>query len=72
MAKGGWIGVCLPEEIGGAGLGVAEAVVLVMGIAESGAGVAGAQSVHANIYATQVGVVVGGGGREADAYLGRG
>ncbi|KAF8421417.1 hypothetical protein EV426DRAFT_609171 [Tirmania nivea] len=28
---GGWIGVCLPEEIGGAGLGVAEAVVLVMG-----------------------------------------
>lgn len=54
MAKNGWIGVALPEEQGGGGLGISEATMLLHTIAESGAGIAGAQSIHANIYATQV------------------
>jgi acyl-CoA dehydrogenase len=34
MAKDGWIGIALPEELGGAGLGLGEAVVLLQTISE--------------------------------------
>lgn len=53
LAKDGWIGIALPENLGGAGLGISEATMMMQTIAESGAGMAGAQSVHANVYATQ-------------------
>jgi acyl-CoA dehydrogenase len=46
----GWIGICMPPEYGGAGLGISEATVMLQTIAESGGSVAGAQSIHANIY----------------------
>lgn len=53
LAKDGWIGIALPEELGGGGLGISEATMMLQTIAESGAGLAGAQSIHANVYATQ-------------------
>ncbi|OTA53822.1 acyl-CoA dehydrogenase NM domain-like protein [Hypoxylon sp. EC38] len=53
LAKGGWLGIALPEELGGAGLGISEAVMMMQTITESGAGMAGAQAIHANVYATQ-------------------
>ena len=53
LAKNGWIGIALPEELGGAGLGISEATMMLQTISESGAGVAGSQSIHANVYATQ-------------------
>ncbi|KAM0718755.1 hypothetical protein Q7P37_005826 [Cladosporium fusiforme] len=53
LAKDGWIGIALPEDLGGAGLGISEATMMMQSIAESGAGLAGAQSIHANVYATQ-------------------
>jgi acyl-CoA dehydrogenase len=53
LAKDGWIGIALPENLGGAGLGISEATMMLQSISESGAGLAGAQSVHANVYATQ-------------------
>ncbi|TPX24633.1 hypothetical protein DIZ76_010064 [Coccidioides immitis] len=53
LAKDGWIGIALPEELGGAGLGISEATMMLHTIAQSGAGLAGAQSIHANVYATQ-------------------
>ncbi|ORY03834.1 acyl-CoA dehydrogenase/oxidase [Clohesyomyces aquaticus] len=53
LAKDGWIGISLPEDLGGAGLGISEATMMLHTIAESGAGIAGAQSIHANVYATQ-------------------
>lgn len=53
IAKDGWLGVALPEELGGAGLGISEAVMMMQTITESGAGMAGAQAIHANVYATQ-------------------
>lgn len=53
LAKDGWIGIALPEELGGAGLGISEATMMLQTISESGAGIAGAQSIHANVYATQ-------------------
>ena len=53
LAKDGWIGIALPEELGGAGLGISEATMMLQTISQSGAGMAGAQSIHANVYATQ-------------------
>ncbi|KAF2719501.1 acyl-CoA dehydrogenase NM domain-like protein [Polychaeton citri CBS 116435] len=53
LAKDGWLGIALPESLGGAGLGISEATIMLQSIAESGAGLAGAQSIHANVYATQ-------------------
>lgn len=53
MAKNGWLGIALPESLGGSGLGISEATTMMQTIAESGAGMAGAQSIHANVYATQ-------------------
>ena len=53
LAKDGWIGIALPESLGGAGLGISEATIMLQTISQSGAGIAGAQSIHANVYATQ-------------------
>ncbi|KAJ7058055.1 acyl-CoA dehydrogenase/oxidase [Mycena amicta] len=53
LAKAGWLGIALPEHLGGSGLGISEATMMMQTIAESGAGMAGAQAVHANVYATQ-------------------
>ncbi|OTA98083.1 hypothetical protein M426DRAFT_70448 [Hypoxylon sp. CI-4A] len=53
MAEGGWLGIALPESLGGSGLGISEAVMMMQTISESGAGMAGAQAIHANVYATQ-------------------
>jgi len=53
LAKDGWLGIALPESLGGAGLGISEATIMMQTITESGAGMAGAQSIHANVYATQ-------------------
>lgn len=64
LAKDGWIGIALPEDVGGAGLGISEAAMMMQTITESGAGMAGAQSIHANIYATQVsGILIKAGFR---------
>ncbi|KAH8427026.1 acyl-CoA dehydrogenase family protein [Aspergillus melleus] len=53
LARDGWLGIALPEEHGGAGLGISEATMMMQTITQSGAGMAGAQSIHANVYATQ-------------------
>ncbi|KAF6235333.1 hypothetical protein HO173_006529 [Letharia columbiana] len=53
LAQDGWIGIALPEDLGGAGLGISEATMMLQTISQSGAGIAGAQSIHANVYATQ-------------------
>ncbi|KAJ4273145.1 hypothetical protein NW764_012393 [Fusarium oxysporum] len=50
LASNGWLGICLPEEYGGAGLGISEAAVMLQTISESGAGMNGASSVHMNIF----------------------
>jgi acyl-CoA dehydrogenase len=50
MAEGGWLGICVPEEYGGSGLGVTEAAIMMRTIAESGAGMSGASAVHINVF----------------------
>jgi acyl-CoA dehydrogenase len=50
VASGGWLGICMPPEYGGAGLGIVEAAIMMQAIAESGAGMSGASAVHLNIF----------------------
>ena len=59
LAEGGWLGICMPEEYGGTGMGIAEATVMMSTIARSGAGMSGASAVHMNIFGLQPVVVFG-------------
>jgi acyl-CoA dehydrogenase len=59
LARDGWLGICIPEEYGGSGLGVREASVMMQAISESGAGLAGASAVHMNIFGLNPVVVFG-------------
>ncbi len=50
LAKDGWLGIAMPEEYGGAGLGISDACVMLESIARSGAGLSGASAVHINVF----------------------
>lgn len=50
MAKEGWLGIAMPEEYGGAGLGISEACLMMETVSGSGAGLAGASSIHMNVF----------------------
>jgi acyl-CoA dehydrogenase len=50
MAEGGWLGVAMPEEYGGAGLGLTEAAHVMQTVTQSGAGFTGASAIHLNIF----------------------
>ncbi|KAJ6141723.1 hypothetical protein N7497_010822 [Penicillium chrysogenum] len=50
LARRGWLGICLPQRYGGSELGISEAAVMMQTIAESGAGMTGASSIHMNIF----------------------
>ena len=53
LADAGWLGIAMPEAYGGSGLGITEAAIMMQAIAESGAGMSGASSVHINIFGLQ-------------------
>ncbi len=50
LAGDGWLGIAMPEEYGGAGLGISDACVMMETIAGSGAGLSGASAVHINVF----------------------
>ena len=61
LAKDGWLGIAMPEDIGGSGLGISEAAVMVQTISASGAANGGVSSISIplfgvnpiNIYGTE-------------------
>ncbi|MYM62386.1 acyl-CoA dehydrogenase family protein [Pseudomaricurvus sp. HS19] len=53
MAEAGWLGVAMPESVGGAGLGIAEAAIMMQAIAESGGGMTAASSVHGPVFSLE-------------------
>ena len=59
IAQAGWLGICIPEQFGGSGLGISEAAIMMRTIAESGAGMTGASSVHMNVFGLNPVVVFG-------------
>tara|TARA_B100000676_G_C18029673_1_gene817825 strand:- start:113 stop:1279 length:1167 start_codon:yes stop_codon:yes gene_type:complete len=50
LAKAGYLGIAMPEEFGGGGLGITEASVMVQAISESGAANGGVSSVSINVF----------------------
>ncbi len=59
FAEAGWLGIAIPEQYGGAGLGVTEAAIVMQAIAQSGAGMSGASALHMNIFGLNPVVVFG-------------
>ncbi len=59
MASAGWLGITMPEDLGGAGLGVTEAAIMMHAVAASGGGQAAASSIHINLFGPHAIVVHG-------------
>ena len=59
IADAGWLGICMPTEYGGSGLGIMEAAIMMQAISESGAGMSGVSAIHMNIFGLNPVVVFG-------------
>jgi len=59
IAAGGWLGLAMPEEYGGSGLGITEASLMMQAVAQSGAGFTGASAIHLNVFGLYRVVVFG-------------
>ena len=59
LVEAGWLGIAMPAKYGGSGLGITEAAVMMQAIAESGAGMSGASSVHIPVFGVQPVVLFG-------------
>jgi acyl-CoA dehydrogenase len=54
IAAGGWLGICMPEDVGGAGLGITEATVMMETVANSAGAQTAASAIHLNIFGPNV------------------
>jgi acyl-CoA dehydrogenase len=59
MAQHGWLGVTMPEELGGAGLGVTDAAIMLHAATSSGGGYSAASAIHINMFGPHAIVVHG-------------
>ncbi len=53
MAEAGWLGIAMPESVGGAGLGIAAAAVMMQAVAESGGGMTAASTIHGPVFSLE-------------------
>jgi len=58
MVDAGWLGIAMLTEFG-SGLGITEAAVMMQAVAESGAGMGGASSIHLPVFGLQPVVLFG-------------
>ena len=59
MAEAGWLGIAMPESVGGAGLGITEAAVMLQAVAESGGGMAAASAIHGPVFGLEPVILFG-------------
>ena len=59
MAQAGWLGIAMPAEYGGSGLGISEAAIMMEAVSGSGAGLSGASAIHMNVFGLHPVVVHG-------------
>ncbi len=59
MAQAGWLGIAMPAEYGGSGMGIMEAAIMMEAVSGSGAGMSGASALHMNIFGLHPVVVFG-------------
>ena len=53
MAEAGWLGVAMPEAVGGSGLGITEAAIMMQAVSESGGGMTAASSIHGPVFSLE-------------------
>ena len=54
IAAGGWLGICMPESVGGSALGILDASVMMEAVANSAGGQTAASAIHLNIFGPHV------------------
>jgi acyl-CoA dehydrogenase len=59
IAAGGWLGIAMPEQYGGAGLGVTEAAIMMQTVGNSAGAFAACSAIHINIFGPHAIVVHG-------------
>jgi len=59
MAADGWLGITMPEELGGSNLGVTEAAIMMNAVASGGGGAAAMSTLQINLFAPHPIVVLG-------------
>ena len=69
IAKGGWLGICMPENVGGSALGISEATVMMEAVANSAGGQTAASAIHLNIFGPQRAREIWHGRTEAQTFL---
>ena len=68
MAKAGWLGIAMPTEYGGSGLGISEAALMMEAVSGSGAGLSGASAIHMNVFGLHPVVVNGSDEQKRHAF----
>ena len=68
MAAGGWLGITMPEALGGAGLGVTEAAVMMQAATSSNGGYTAASAIHINMFGPHA-IVVHGTDEQKERWL---
>jgi acyl-CoA dehydrogenase len=53
MAQAGWLGIAMPENVGGAGLGITEAAIMMQAVAEAGGGMTAASCIHGPVFSME-------------------
>lgn len=59
MAEGGWLGITMPTEYGGSGLGVMDAAIMMNEVAQHGGGMAAVSTLHINLFGPHPIIVYG-------------
>lgn len=59
MAEAGWLGIAMPESVGGAGLGITEAAIMMQAVSESGGGMTASSAIHGPIFGLEPMVLFG-------------
>ena len=59
MADAGWLGIAMPESVGGAGLGITEAAIMMQAVSESGGGMTASSAIHGPIFGLEPVVLFG-------------
>jgi acyl-CoA dehydrogenase len=59
MADAGWLGIAMPEAVGGSGLGITEAAIMMQAVAESGGGMSAASSIHGPVFGLEPVILFG-------------
>lgn len=68
MADAGWLGITMPENLGGANLGVTEAALMMHEVTSSAGGYSAASTIHLNIFGPHA-VVVNGTSEQQERML---